>query len=156
RASRWRRRRPRSRRSSPPPRRFWRSLRVCCRSCGSTASCERNGGGSMKRLVSSLIIASGVVLAPHALAKSEACKATNEKEVRAVFSRWKASSKAGEAKKVVANYAAKSILLPTVSNKPRLTAAEKEDYFVHFLEKKPVGQIDFRTIEIDCNVAIDA
>ena len=37
-----------------------------------------------------------------------------------------------------------------------MTAADKEDYFVHFLEKKPVGKIDSRTIQIDCNTAIDA
>ena len=110
----------------------------------------------MKRFVSSLIVALGVALAPCALAKSETCKATNEKEVAALFDRWNASLKTGEPKKVVANYATKSILLATVSNKPRMTPAEKEDYFVHFLENKPVGQIDFRTIEIDCNVAIDA
>ena len=110
----------------------------------------------MKRFVSSLIVALGVAFAPCALAKSETCKATNEKEVAALFDRWNASLKTGEPKKVVANYATKSILLATVSNKPRMTPAEKEDYFVHFLENKPVGQIDFRTIEIDCNVAIDA
>ena len=110
----------------------------------------------MKRLLPSLIVVWGVVFAPCALAKSEACQGTSEKEIAALFDRWNASLKTGEPKKVVANYAAKSILLPTVSNKPRLTAAEKEDYFVHFLEKKPVGQIDFRSIEIDCNTAIDA
>jgi len=110
----------------------------------------------MKRFVSSLIVVLGVAFAPCALAKSETCKATNEKEVAALFDRWNASLKTGEPKKVVANYATKSILLATVSNKPRMTPAEKEDYFVHFLENKPVGQIDFRTIEIDCNVAIDA
>jgi uncharacterized protein (TIGR02246 family) len=103
-----------------------------------------------------LIVVLGVVFAPCALAKSEVCQGTNEKEVAALFDRWNASLKTGEPKKVVANYAAKSILLPTVSNKPRLTAAEKEDYFVHFLENKPVGKIDFRSIEIDCNVAIDS
>ena len=57
---------------------------------------------------------------------------------------------------VVANYAYCSILLPTVSNQPRLTAAEKEDYFHHFLENKPVGKIDSRIIEIGCNSAVDA
>ena len=57
---------------------------------------------------------------------------------------------------MVANYATKSILLATVSNKPRLTAQEKEDYFHHFLEKKPSGTIDSRVIEIDCNTALDA
>jgi len=110
----------------------------------------------MKRFMPLLIVVSGVALAPCALAKSEVCHGTNDKEVAALFDRWNASLKTGEPKKVVANYAAKSILLPTVSNKPRLTAAEKEDYFVHFLEKKPVGKIDFRSIEIDCNTAIDA
>jgi len=91
-----------------------------------------------------------------ALAASEECRAASEPEIASLFDRWNASLKTGDPKKVVANYAPKSILLPTVSNKPRLTAAEKEDYFVHFLHGKPSGKIDFRTIEIDCNSAVDA
>jgi uncharacterized protein (TIGR02246 family) len=110
----------------------------------------------MKHVISLLILASSVLAVQGAVAKSEVCHAVNEKEIAALFDRWNASLQTGEPKKVVANYAAKSILLPTVSNKPRLTAAEKEDYFVHFLENKPVGKIDFRSIEIDCNTAIDA
>ncbi len=94
--------------------------------------------------------------APVVFARSEVCKAASEKEVAALFDRWNASLKTGDPKKVAANYAPKSILLPTVSNKPRLTAAEKEDYFHHFLERKPVGTIDSRTIEVDCNTAVDA
>jgi hypothetical protein len=43
-----------------------------------------------------------------------------------------------------------------VSNKPRLTPEEKVDYFKHFLEKKPSGTIDSRTVEVDCNTALDA
>ncbi|MGA0609731.1 SgcJ/EcaC family oxidoreductase [Caldimonas sp. KR1-144] len=93
---------------------------------------------------------------PGVYARSEVCHATSEKEVAALFDRWNASLQSGDAKKVVENYAAKSILLPTVSNKPRLSAAEKEDYFEHFLARKPVGAIDSRNIEIDCNTAIDA
>jgi len=92
----------------------------------------------------------------HALARSESCHAANEQEIASLFDRWNNSLKTGDPKKVVANYATKSILLPTVSNQPRLTPAEREDYFVHFLEKKPVGKIDSRTIEVDCNTAIDA
>jgi uncharacterized protein (TIGR02246 family) len=91
-----------------------------------------------------------------ALARSESCHAANEQEIASLFDRWNNSLKTGDPKKVVANYATKSILLPTVSNQPRLTPAEREDYFVHFLEKKPVGKIDSRTIEVDCNTAIDA
>ncbi len=64
-----------------------------------------------------------------ASARTEACKATTEQEIGALFDRWNRSLQTGDPHKVVANYAERSILLPTVSNKPRLTAAEKEDYF---------------------------
>jgi uncharacterized protein (TIGR02246 family) len=97
-----------------------------------------------------------VALATTAHAKTEVCHTTSEKQVASLFDRWNASLQTADPKKVVANYAAKSVLLPTVSNKPRLTAAEKEDYFQEFLKRKPVGTIDSRTIEIDCNSAIDA
>ncbi|UVE16504.1 SgcJ/EcaC family oxidoreductase [Pseudomonas sp. LS44] len=89
-------------------------------------------------------------------AHTEACKATSEQEISALFDRWNRSLQTGDPQKVVANYAERSILLPTVSNKPRLTASEKKDYFHHFLESKPVGRIDSRMIEIDCNTAVDA
>jgi uncharacterized protein (TIGR02246 family) len=89
-------------------------------------------------------------------AESEVCQAYSEQQIASLFDRWNASLQTGDAKQVVANYAAKSFLLPTLSNKPRLTAAEKEDYFVHFLENKPAGTIDERFIEIRCNTAVDA
>lgn len=47
-------------------------------------------------------------------------------------------------------------MLPTVSNKVRLTDAERVDYFEHFLEKKPFGKIDSRTVRLGCNKAVDA
>lgn len=87
---------------------------------------------------------------------ANACQPITQAEVAALFDRWNQSLQTGEPKKVVANYAEKSILLPTVSNKPRLTPAEKEDYFVHFLEKQPAGKIDMHHIEIGCNTAVDA
>ena len=88
--------------------------------------------------------------------RTESCKATTSEEIAALFDRWNQSLQTGDAHKVVANYAEQSILLPTVSNKPRLTPAEKEDYFVHFLENQPSGKIDFRNIELGCNSAVDA
>ena len=91
-----------------------------------------------------------------ALARSETCHAATKQQIASLFDRWNRSLQTGDAKKVVANYATKSILLATVSNTPRLTPEAKEDYFVHFLEKKPVGKIDSSTIEIDCNTAFDA
>ncbi|WP_375739977.1 SgcJ/EcaC family oxidoreductase [Pseudomonas boanensis] len=89
-------------------------------------------------------------------AHTEVCKLTSEQEISALFDRWNRSLQTGDPHKVVANYAERSILLPTVSNKPRLTASEKEDYFHHFLKNRPVGTIDSRTIEIGCNTAVDA
>ena len=89
-------------------------------------------------------------------ARTESCKATSSEEIAALFDRWNQSLLTGDPHKVVANYAEHSILLPTVSNKPRLTPAEKEDYFEHFLENRPSGKIDFRTIELGCNSAVDA
>ena len=89
-------------------------------------------------------------------ARTESCKATSAEEIAALFDRWNQSLQTGDPHKVVANYAEHSILLPTVSNKVRMTPAEKEDYFVHFLENRPSGQIDFRDIELGCNSAVDA
>lgn len=106
---------------------------------------------------SAALVAATALLNPvTALARTEVCKATNDQQVAALFDRWNASLQTGDPKQVVANYAAKSILLPTLSNKPRLTADEKADYFVEFLARKPVGKIDTRSIEVDCNTAIDA
>ncbi|MES2530560.1 MAG: DUF4440 domain-containing protein [Pseudomonadota bacterium] len=110
----------------------------------------------MRRLLLVLLSAAIVMAAENADARSEFCHATSERQIASLFDRWNASLKTGEPMKVVANYARKSILLPTVSNRPRITAEEKEDYFQHFLQRRPVGRIDSRSIEIDCNSAIDA
>ena len=110
----------------------------------------------MKKMFLVALTVAGVVGATQAFANTEECQPTTEKEIASLFDRWNAALQTGDPKKVVENYAPKSILLPTVSNKPRLTAAEKEDYFEHFLQKKPVGKIDFSNIEIDCNTAINA
>lgn len=91
-----------------------------------------------------------------ASARSETCKAASERDIASLFDRWNASLQTGDPMKVVSNYAPKSVLLPTLSNKVRLTPDEKADYFEHFLQRKPVGSIDARSIEVDCNSAIDA
>ena len=85
-----------------------------------------------------------------------ACHPITEPEVASLFERWNDSLQTGDAHKVVANYAPRSILLPTVSNKPRVTEAEKLDYFEHFLANKPSGKIDLRFFAPGCNSAVDA
>lgn len=106
----------------------------------------------------SFAVAAVLVIVVHdgAFAKTETCHPTSDKQIAALFDRWNDSLKTGDPQKVVENYAPRSILLPTVSNKPRLTVDEKLDYFKHFLENKPVGTIDFHFIMIECNTAIDA
>lgn len=86
----------------------------------------------------------------------EACKATSEQEVAALFERWNQSLQTGDPHTVVGHYEERSVLLPTMSNKPRLTPAEKADYFHHFLQDRPSGKIDMRHVEIGCNTAVDA
>ena len=87
---------------------------------------------------------------------SDYCNPPLKSEVAALFDRWNASLRTGDPKKVAANYAPGSVLLPTVSNRARFTTAEKEDYFAHFLERRPEGTIDDRVIDVDCNSATDS
>ena len=117
----------------------------------------------MKKVAVSSLLAAGALLSGCASnpmgptsARTETCKATSEQEVAALFDRWNQSLRTGDPGKVVANYADRSVLLPTVSNTPRLDPAQKQDYFVHFLQDKPFGRIDSRTIEIGCTTAVDA
>ncbi|MCP9439041.1 MAG: SgcJ/EcaC family oxidoreductase [Nitrospira sp.] len=86
---------------------------------------------------------------------TETCVAVKQEDIAVLFDRWNEALKTGDPLKVVANYAPKSVLLPTLSGKARFTAEEKAEYFRHFLENQPEGRIDSRTIEIDCNTAID-
>ena len=89
-------------------------------------------------------------------ARGRVCHVATQHQVAALFDRWNDSLKSGDAEKVADNYASRSILLPTLSNTPRLTRDEKLDYFHHFLEKKPEGRIDQRMIQVGCSTAFDA
>jgi uncharacterized protein (TIGR02246 family) len=111
-------------------------------------------------LAIALLALSGCSSAPQsnspALAPAQNCAPVTEQQVASLFDRWNASLATGNPHKVAENYASQSILLPTVSNKPRLTVAEKEDYFEHFLENRPSGKVDQRFIKLGCNTALDA
>ncbi|MGK9230127.1 SgcJ/EcaC family oxidoreductase [Inquilinus limosus] len=84
------------------------------------------------------------------------CEPITEAGVAKLFDRWNTSLATLKAEAVAANYAEDAILLPTLSNTPRLTQEERIDYFKHFLEKRPRGQIDSRVIRIGCNKATDS
>ena len=73
-----------------------------------------------------------------------------------LFKRW--NDLLGNNGDIVGRYAERSILLPTVSNEPRLSREEKQEYFKHFRERKPSGQLSpvGRTVFFDCNTLVDA
>src|SRR6266705_1559019 len=111
----------------------------------------------MKKLFSLLLL---VVIPAATLLTVQAedtmtCTKTSAQDIAALFDRWNAALATLDPDKVVALYAPDAVLLPTVSNKPRTNHEEIRDYFVHFLEKKPQGKIDFRIIKIGCNSALD-
>lgn len=89
-------------------------------------------------------------------ARTEECQPTSDKEIASLFDGWNAALATGEPDNVVARYATGSILLPTVSNVPRLTPESRRDYFTMFLKSRPQGRIDTRLIQIGCDSAIDA
>lgn len=88
--------------------------------------------------------------------RREARIIASEKEIEGLFDRWNEALQTGNPRKVVALYAEKSVLLPTLSDKIRLTPEEKEEYFRHFLEKRPSAKIDFRQISIGEDMAVDS
>lgn len=96
------------------------------------------------------------LVAVEANARTETCQATSEREIASLFDGWNAALATGKPDVVVSRYAPQSILLPTVSNVPRLAPEARRDYFEMFLKSKPQGKIDSRLIQIGCNSAIDA
>ncbi|RQM38972.1 SgcJ/EcaC family oxidoreductase [Erwinia psidii] len=110
----------------------------------------------MKAGIIGLMLA-GVLTSSAAFAEeATTCVRMTESEVAAMFDRWNDSLKTGNAKTVSENYLSDAVLLPTLSDKVRLTNEERIEYFEKFLAKKPVGHIDSRTIRLGCNKAIDA
>jgi uncharacterized protein (TIGR02246 family) len=89
-------------------------------------------------------------------AGGEICQPITEAQVRALFDRWNASLRTTP-REVADNYAERSILLPTVSNVPRVTRRQKEEYFEGFLQGGPSGTIGTpRMIFLGCNSAVDS
>jgi len=103
------------------------------------------------------IIASAILLLPLSAqaAVDTACVAVEKHEISALFERWNTSLHTGDPARVADNYSPDAVLLPTLSNIPRLDREGRLDYFTTFLAKKPSGSIDSRTIQLGCNSATD-
>ncbi|THD46349.1 SgcJ/EcaC family oxidoreductase [Enterobacteriaceae bacterium ML5] len=86
----------------------------------------------------------------------EGCIKADNEQVIALFDRWNESIMSGDADEVADRYLSDAVLLPTLSNKVRMTQVERVDYFKHFLSGKPIGNVESRTIRTGCNKAIDS
>ena len=84
------------------------------------------------------------------------CAPVDEKLATELFKKWNDALQTGNPKTVAALYSDDAVLLPTVSNLARTNLAEIEDYFSHFLEKKPYGTIIQRNVKKGCNKLTDA
>lgn len=84
------------------------------------------------------------------------CAPVDEKLAAELFNKWNNALQTGNPKIVAALYSDDAVLLPTVSNLARTNLAEIEDYFAHFLEKKPFGTIIQRNVKKGCNKLTDA
>jgi uncharacterized protein (TIGR02246 family) len=102
-----------------------------------------------------LAVATLMLAASAPLAAAESCVSLDSKGVAALFDDWNFSLSSLDAGQVTQRYWPNAVLLPTVSNTPRTTAAMIGDYFEHFLAKRPRGRIDTRTIQTGCNMAMD-
>jgi uncharacterized protein (TIGR02246 family) len=80
----------------------------------------------------------------------------SEVEITALFDEWNNALKTGDPEQVTALYANDAILLPTMSNLVRHNHSEIKDYFVHFLEKGPVGVINESNIRSFGQLAINS
>jgi len=77
-------------------------------------------------------------------------------DITALFDEWNSALQTGDPKQVASLYETNAILLPTVSNKVRHNHEEIEDYFVHFLAKKPSGKIDESNVRTFGDIAINS
>ncbi|WP_019626629.1 SgcJ/EcaC family oxidoreductase [Thioalkalivibrio sp. ALJT] len=84
------------------------------------------------------------------------CAPATRRLAEELFDAWNDALQTGDAYRVTALYAEDAVLLPTVSNVPRTSHAEIQDYFEHFLEKKPFGTINSRNVKLGCNKLTDA
>ena len=84
------------------------------------------------------------------------CAPATKKLAEDLFERWNNALQTLDPRRVAECYAEDAVLLPTVSNVPRTNRDEITDYFVHFLEKKPVGVVNQRNVKFGCNKITDA
>lgn len=90
------------------------------------------------------------------VAETTVCAPATLRLAEELFDRWNEALRSGDAQRVSECYAEDAVLLPTVSNLPRLSRPEIQAYFEHFLQKQPLGKVDQRNVRFGCNKITDA
>lgn len=99
------------------------------------------------------IAAVSLALAASAQGRAMQCAPVSNAVVEAQFARFNDGLASKNPDRMTALFAPGAVLLPTLSPEERTTPAGIRDYFVHFLEKSPVGHIDTSNVRIGCNMA---
>lgn len=73
--------------------------------------------------------------------ESQKKKTISKEEVRNLFNLWSDALETGDPDTVAQRYTNDAVLLPTVSDTPRIDYEGIKDYFVHFLKLEPKGEI---------------
>jgi len=109
----------------------------------------------MKKLMITSAIVVFAISAPvqAKTSKSMKCKAATQAQVEGLFDDFNKAWATKSPATVTSLFTKDAVLLATVSNKPRTTPAEIQDYFVSFLKGSPVGTINSSTIKMGCNSA---
>jgi uncharacterized protein (TIGR02246 family) len=100
--------------------------------------------------LAALATSSAAVAGP---AKSLRCAPVSVKAVEAQFDKFNAAWATLDPDKVTALFTPDAVLLATVSNSPRTTPEAINNYFVKFLQSRPVGTINSSTVKLGCNTA---
>lgn len=84
------------------------------------------------------------------------CHEMTDMQANLLFAEWNNALKEGP-DAVIQKYTTDAVLLPTFENGPYVGRAKIREYFVHFLQKHPVGRIDTRAvIPAGCNMGVVA
>ena len=85
-----------------------------------------------------------------------ACAPVTAEQVNAQFARFNDAWQTRDPDTVTALFGANATLLPTVSGRMRTDTAGIRDYFVTFLQSRPVGTINDSETTLGCNIATRA
>src|SRR5206468_7818919 len=105
------------------------------------------GGKAMKYAFTALLLVAFGAGA-HAEERVVRCAKVDKPMIEAQFARFNDALATKNPDTVTALFARRAVLLPTLSGEERTTHAAIRDYFVHFLQKSPVGHIDTSSIRL--------